>query len=174
MPFQFPFRDSEVVARWRPILDFEHMGGYTRENQAKKILSGLGFGERQLSKKVQELSGGWQMRVTLAQLLLKNPSLLLLDEPTNHLDLESVLWLESFFKSYRGTIFLISHDRQLMNGLVNHVVEIDHMVLKEYTGNYDQFLLAKEQAMEILIATQKNQQKKIDSTQAFIVGQSRG
>ena len=148
--------------------DFEHMGGYTREAQAKKILSGLGFKERQLSKKVQELSGGWQMRIALTQLLLKNPSLLLLDEPTNHLDLESVLWLEDFFKSYRGTIFLISHDRQLMNGLVNRVVEIDQMTLKEYTGNYDQFLLAKEQATEILIATQKNQQKKIDSTQAFI------
>lgn len=164
-----PIDSDSLLQRYGQLQeDFEHMGGYTRENEAKKILSGLGFGERQLSKKVQELSGGWQMRIALSQLLLKKPSLLLLDEPTNHLDLESVLWLESFFKSYRGTIFLISHDRQLMNGLVDHVVEIDQMALKEYTGNYDQFLVAKEQAMEILIATQKNQQKKIDSTQAFI------
>ncbi len=147
---------------------FERIGGYSREAKAREILFGLGFKEKHLSRTLQELSGGWRMRVSLAQLLLQNPDLLLLDEATNHLDLESVIWLEGFLKSYRGAVLLISHDRHFMNNLVDRVVELDRQRLIEYPGNYDQFLIAKAQTQEILLATYKNQQKKIEATQSFI------
>ncbi|HEX9758822.1 MAG TPA: ABC-F family ATP-binding cassette domain-containing protein [Nitrospiria bacterium] len=148
--------------------EFERLGGYAREAKTKEILFGLGFREKHLTQTVQELSGGWQMRVLLAQLLLKNPDLLLLDEPTNHLDLESVIWLESYLKTYTGTLFLISHDRHFMNHLVDWVVEVTQYKLKEYQGNYDQFLKTRALEKEILVSTYKNQQKKIGATQEFI------
>ena len=147
---------------------FENMGGYNLETEAKKILFGLSFKERDLNRKTDEFSGGWLMRLALAKLLLSGPDLLLLDEPTNHLDLESVLWLESFLKKYEGAIVLISHDRHFMNNLVNKVVEIDQKKLTEYTGNYDQFEKAKALAQEILLSAYQNQQKKIGDTEKFI------
>ena len=118
---------------------FENMGGYNLETEAKKILFGLSFKERDLNRKTEEFSGGWLMRLALAKLLLSSPDLLLLDEPTNHLDLESVLWLEGFLRKYEGSIVLISHDRNFMNNLVTKVVEADQKKLTEYTGNYDQY-----------------------------------
>ena len=148
--------------------EFERLGGYAREAKAKEILFGLGIQEKHLTQSVQNLSGGWQMRVLLAQLLFKSPDLLLLDEPTNHLDLESVIWLESFLKTFTGTLLLISHDRHFMNHIVNRVVEVTQNKLKEYQGNYDQFLKAWALEKEILVSTYKNQQKKIEATQEFI------
>ncbi|HUK57297.1 MAG TPA: ABC-F family ATP-binding cassette domain-containing protein [Nitrospiria bacterium] len=147
---------------------YEHLGGYSLEARAREILFGLGFKEKQLSRPMEELSGGWRMRAALARLLLSGPDLLLLDEPTNHLDLESVIWLEGFLADYAGAILLISHDRNFMNRLATRVVEVDRQQLISYAGNYDQFVAAKAQAQEILDATAKNQQKKIDQTQAFI------
>ncbi len=153
---------SEVQAR------FEQLGGYSRESYAREILAGLGFKDRHLQQPLDALSGGWRMRTALARLLLLRPSLLLLDEPTNHLDLESVIWLESFLTSYSGAILLISHDRQFMNNTVLRVIEVDQARLIDYTGNYDAYVAVKAQTRAILLATQKNQQKKIDQTQEFI------
>ena len=147
---------------------FEHLGGYAREARAREILFGLGFREFQLGRPMAELSGGWRMRAALARLLLTGPDVLLLDEPTNHLDLETVIWLEEFLTHYAGAILLISHDRIFMNRLVTRVAEIDRQQVIDYTGNYDQFVEAKGRSKEILEATARNQQKKIDQTQVFI------
>ncbi len=147
---------------------FENMGGYNLETEAKKILFGLSFKERDLNRKTEEFSGGWLMRLALAKLLLSSPDLLLLDEPTNHLDLESVLWLEGFLRKYEGSIVLISHDRNFMNNLVTKVVEADQKKLTEYTGNYDQYEKAKALAKDILLSAYQNQQKKIEDTEKFI------
>ncbi len=147
---------------------YESLGGYSIEAEAKKILLGLGFKISDLEKPAGSLSGGWLMRLALGKLLLTGPELLLLDEPTNHLDLESLLWLEGFLRAYDGTILLISHDRSFMNRLVNRVVEIDQGRFVAYTGNYDAYIASKDQAQEILEASAANQQKKIDATEAFI------
>jgi ATP-binding cassette subfamily F protein 3 len=147
---------------------FEQLGGYSREAKAKEILFGLSFKARDLDRPVVELSGGWRMRVALAQLLLQQPDLLLLDEPTNHLDLASVIWLEEFLGRYEGAILLISHDRQFMNGLATRVVEVDQRRLIAYTGNYDAYVTAKAEQQAIVEATAKNQQKKIEATEAFV------
>ncbi|MDC4222864.1 MAG: ABC-F family ATP-binding cassette domain-containing protein [Candidatus Manganitrophus sp.] len=143
-------------------------GGYDLEHQAKQILSGLSFKEANFGKKTDTLSGGWLMRIALAKLLLSQPDILLLDEPTNHLDLESVIWLENFLKGYAGAILFISHDRPFINALADRIVEIDNGKLISYTGNYDRYLAAKEEAAEIRQSTYENQQKKIDETKRFI------
>lgn len=147
---------------------YEQLGGYSVEARAKEILFGLGFKEKHLSRPLENFSGGQRMRASLAQILLSSPDALLLDEPTNHLDLESVVWLEKFLSGYAGAILLISHDRNFMNRLANRVVEVEQQQLIAYTGNYDRFVVAKAEAQQILEATVKNQQKKIDDTRAFI------
>lgn len=149
-------------------VQYEDLGGYSIEAEAKKILLGLGFKPSDFERPTKALSGGWLMRVALGRLLLAGPDLLLLDEPTNHLDLESLLWLEEFLHAYEGAILLISHDRSFMNRLVNRVVEIDQGRLISYTGNYDDYVTAKARALEVLEASAANQQKKIEATQAFI------
>src|SRR5205814_9137770 len=104
---------------------------------AARICAGLGFREQDLGKRVEELSGGWMMRVALAKLLLANPDCLLLDEPTNHLDLESVVWLEGFLAAYAGAVVLISHDRDVMNGVATRVGEVEDASRVAYTGDFE-------------------------------------
>lgn len=147
---------------------YEQLGGYSLEARAKEILFGLGFKEKHLPRPLEFFSGGQRMRASLARLLLFSPDALLLDEPTNHLDLESVIWLEKFLSEYSGAILLISHDRNVMNRLANRVVEVEQQQLVAYSGNYDRFVAAKTEARQILEATAKNQQKKIEDTKAFI------
>jgi ATPase subunit of ABC transporter with duplicated ATPase domains len=117
--------------------EYEHLGGYSLEAQAREVLHGLGFKDDQIDGDVGALSGGWKMRVALARVLLGRPDVLLMDEPTNHLDLESIIWLEQFLKSYAGALLMTSHDREFMNRIVSKIAEIDSGEIVTYTGNYD-------------------------------------
>lgn len=147
---------------------FEHLGGYTLESDARAVLMGLGFKERDLERDCAEFSGGWLMRIALAKLLLTQPDVLLLDEPTNHLDLESVTWLEGFLRGYDGAILIVSHDRAFIDGIVDHVAEIDQRKLTVYPGTYSAFLQQKEVALEQLKAAYEQQRKEIDHQKQFI------
>ena len=117
--------------------EYEHLGGYTLEAQAREVLAGLGFEDDQIEGDVGALSGGWKMRVALARVLLGRPDVLLMDEPTNHLDIESIIWLEQFLKSYTGALLMTSHDREFMNRIVTKIAEIDAGEIISYTGDYD-------------------------------------
>jgi ATPase subunit of ABC transporter with duplicated ATPase domains len=117
--------------------EYEHLGGYTLEAQAREVLLGLGFGDDQIDGDVGALSGGWKMRVALARVLLGRPDVLLMDEPTNHLDLESIIWLEQFLRAFQGSLLMTSHDREFMNRLVTKIAEIDAGEIITYSGNYD-------------------------------------
>ena len=146
----------------------EHRGGYNIEIRVKQILSGLGFKEKDMSRMTEEFSGGWQMRIALAKLLLREPTILLLDEPTNHLDMESLEWVEGYLKSYRGSIVLVSHDSRFLDNLVERVIEISMGRATEYTGDYSSHLIQKAQRLELLQSSLKNRQRMIDSTTRFI------
>ena len=148
--------------------EFERLNGYERESQAQTILSGLGFKEGQWLKPLKEFSGGWRMRVELARLLSRKPDVLLLDEPTNHLDLRSVIWLETFLKTYEGGILLISHDRQFLNSIIKGIVELDRGILTRYAGNYDNYEALKAAREEQLQSEAVNQQKKIADIEKFV------
>jgi len=151
---------------------FEHLGGYSLEAAAKRVLGGLGFSDDDLHRDVGELSGGWMMRVALARLLLAGGSgpdnLLLLDEPTNHLDLASVTWLESFLASYEGAVVLVSHDRDFMNATCTRVLALEHSTAVEYVGDYAAFVEQREERLALQAAAAANQQRKVAATEAFI------
>jgi ATPase subunit of ABC transporter with duplicated ATPase domains len=117
--------------------EYEHLGGYALESQAREVLHGLGFEDRTIDGDVGALSGGWKMRVAMARVLLGRPDVLLMDEPTNHLDIESIVWLEGFLTSLPGTLLMTSHDRDFMNRVVSRIVEIDDGEIVSYSGNYD-------------------------------------
>jgi len=117
--------------------EYEHLGGYALESQAREVLHGLGFDDERIDGDVGALSGGWKMRVAMARVLLGRPDVLLMDEPTNHLDIESIIWLESFLKHYDGALLMTSHDRDFMNRLVSRIAEIDGGEITAYSGNYD-------------------------------------
>jgi ATP-binding cassette subfamily F protein 3 len=137
------------------------------EPKAKKILAGLAFRESDFARPASALSGGWIMRAHLARLLVAEPDLLLLDEPTNHLDLESLVWFQSYLKSYPGAILMISHDREFLNALVGSIVEIAQAKLIRYRGNWDSYVEQKAAREEQQLAAYKNQQKEIASLQQF-------
>src|ERR1700689_3433792 len=117
--------------------EYEHLGGYTLEAQAREVLHGLGFQDDQIDGDAGALSGGWKMRVALARVLLGRPDVLLMDEPTNHLDIESIIWLEQFLKNFPGALLMTSHDREFMNRIVTKIAEIDAGEIVSYSGNYD-------------------------------------
>lgn len=147
---------------------FEELGGYELEAKAKQIMAGLGFSQSDFSKPVHEFSGGWQMRLALAKLLLKHPDILLLDEPTNHLDLESVRWFESFLSTYTGTVLIVSHDRSFMDATVDHVAALENRTLRTYVGNYSKHLNLREANLEQLRAKRAAQEKEIAHMQVFV------
>ena len=138
------------------------------EAKAKRILRGLGFRETDFPRQVKTMSGGWIMRAHLARLLVMEPELLLLDEPTNHLDLESLVWLQSYLRSYTGAILLTSHDRSFLNALAEQIVDIDQRKLLCYRGNYDSYVTQRAARQEQLVAAYKNQQRDIKRLQVFI------
>jgi ATPase subunit of ABC transporter with duplicated ATPase domains len=129
---------DRILARFGDVQEeYEHLGGYTLEAQAREVLHGLGFADDQIDGDVGALSGGWKMRVALARVLLGRPDVLLMDEPTNHLDIESIIWLEQFLKSFGGALLMTSHDREFMNRIVSKIAEIDEGEIVVYSGNYD-------------------------------------
>jgi ATP-binding cassette subfamily F protein 3 len=144
------------------------LGGYGLEAEAKRILQGLGFKERDFNRLTDQLSGGWLMRIALAKILLQSPDLLLLDEPTNHLDLTSLIWLEEFLVNYPGAMVIVSHDRVFLNHLIDRIAEIEAQQIDLYYGDYDHYLGEKEARRQILQATFKTQQRKIEQTERFI------
>ena len=127
-----------ILARFGEVQEeYEHLGGYALEAQAREVLHGLGFDDERIDGDVGALSGGWKMRVAMARVLLGQPDVLLMDEPTNHLDIESIIWLEGFLKSRSGALLMTSHDREFMNRIVTKVAEIDGGEITMYSGNYD-------------------------------------
>ncbi|MFN0118164.1 MAG: ATP-binding cassette domain-containing protein [Elusimicrobiota bacterium] len=143
-------------------------GDFKKEAQAKKILMGLGFRVTDFTRSVQEFSGGWQMRVMIAKLLVQEPDLLMLDEPTNHLDLESLLWFQNYLMNYRGAIFLISHDRTFINTVCDRIIELRDHNLKIYTGTFEDYLDQRKKEEEELVQAYKRQQKEIEDLELFI------
>ncbi|MCU1286971.1 MAG: transporter, ATPase subunit [Acidobacteriales bacterium] len=141
---------------------------YTVESQVGAVLQGLGFGKDDWARRTEEFSGGWQMRISLAKLLLAKPNLLLLDEPTNHLDLETRNWLEDYLGSYPCAYVLISHDRYFLDVTVNKILEIWNKGVHVYSGNYDKYLAQKEERRSQLVAAYKNQRDRIEQLEAFI------
>ena len=147
---------------------YESMGGYVLESQVRSVLFGLGFKEEDMQRSTTEFSGGWQMRIALAKLLIRKPELLLLDEPTNHLDLESVKWLEGFLRGYDGAVMVVSHDRAFMDNMVDRVAEIDAGHLTLYKGNYSSYLKQREENIERLKQAAEKQAEEIAHMEAFI------
>jgi ATPase subunit of ABC transporter with duplicated ATPase domains len=129
---------DRILARFGEVQEeYEHLGGYALEAQAREVLHGLGFDDERIDGDVAALSGGWKMRVAMARVLLGRPDVLLMDEPTNHLDIESIIWLESYLKSFTGALLMTSHDREFMNRIVTRIAEIDGGEITVYSGNYD-------------------------------------
>ncbi|MGZ4838200.1 MAG: ribosomal protection-like ABC-F family protein [Terriglobales bacterium] len=160
---------AEVADRYHRLdHEFGARDGYAIEAQVGAVLAGLGFKKEDWQRRTEEFSGGWQMRIALAKLLLQKPNLLLLDEPTNHLDLESRNWLEEYLQAYPNAFVLISHDRYFLDVTVKKIVEIWNRGVHFYPGNYDQYLAQKTQRLEQLQAAHKNQRERIEQLEAFI------
>jgi ATP-binding cassette subfamily F protein 3 len=147
---------------------FNMQGGNEVQEQAELVLKGLGFPPEDLERPMTEFSGGWQMRVELAKLLVQNPDILLLDEPTNHLDIESIQWLETYLKKYSGAIVLISHDRSFLDGVTNRTIEINNKKFYDYNCNYTSYQVRREEEMIMQKQAFKNQQKDIENTEKLI------
>lgn len=147
---------------------FEQEDGYHHEHLAKEVLSGLGFAQEEFAKPVSAMSGGWQMRVALAKLLLASPTHLFLDEPTNHLDIESMAWLEDYLSKFPGAVILVSHDRYFLDRMAKKTYEISGGKLVEYHTNYSGYLEEKEKRKEALVNQAKRQEERVTQLERFI------
>ena len=147
---------------------FRQRGGYTMQADIGRVLKGLGFAEDDWTRPCEHFSGGWQMRIALAKLLLQKPNLLLLDEPTNHLDLPARDWLEGYLAAYPHAVILVSHDRFFLDQVVTRIVEIWHAKLTDYPGNYSRYLMAREERVSALREAKARQDEEIARTEAFI------
>ncbi|MBV6477758.1 MAG: putative ABC transporter ATP-binding protein YheS [Ignavibacteria bacterium] len=147
---------------------FEQLEGFKLKSKIEKILTGLGFFEKDFDRLTDEFSGGWQMRIEIAKLLLSNPSILLLDEPTNHLDIESLIWVENYLINYQGAVVLVSHDRSFLDNITRRTLEISMGNVTEYSGNYSFYKKEKEIRKEHLENQFNNQQKYLRQQERFI------
>ena len=147
---------------------YQLLGGENAEAQAAKVLTGLGFKESDFQRQTSEFSGGWQMRVELAKMLLQMPDYLLLDEPTNHLDIESIIWLEKFLKEYPGSVIVVSHDKEFLDNITNRTVEIELGQLYDYKAPYSKYVQLRAERREKMMAQQQNQAKVIAAKQRTI------
>ena len=154
------------IAEMHIMLD--NAGGYTIESRAAELLAGLGFSEQAQGRSVSDFSGGWRMRLNLAQALLCPSDLLLLDEPTNHLDLDAVIWLEKWLHQYQGTLILISHDRDFIDSIVDKIIHIEQNKLFEYTGNYTSFERQRAEKLMQQQSSYEKQQAQMDHMQSYI------
>ncbi len=160
---------AQVADRYQQILsEFRVKDGYALDSQVGTVLDGLGFRKEDWTRYTEEFSGGWQMRIALAKLLLSKPNLLLLDEPTNHLDLETRNWLEQYLLQYPFAYVLISHDRYFLDVTVNRTAEIWNKRVQFYSGNYEKYLQEKQERRDTLVAAYKNQRDRIEQLEAFI------
>ena len=149
-------------------IQLDNAGGYTIESRAAELLAGLGFSQQAQGRSVSDFSGGWRMRLNLAQALLCPSDLLLLDEPTNHLDLDAVIWLERWLRQYPGTLILISHDRDFIDSVVDKIIHIEQQQLHEYTGNYTSFERQRAEKLAQQQASYEKQQKQISHMHSYI------
>ncbi|MDV6168821.1 ATP-binding cassette domain-containing protein [Flavobacterium sp. DG1-102-2] len=147
---------------------YEILGGYNYVGDTEKILLGLGFKREDFDKETDTFSGGWRMRIELAKLLLQYNDVLLLDEPTNHLDIESIIWLESFLRNYPGVVVIVSHDKMFLDNVTNRTIEISLGKAYDFNKPYSQYLELRQELREKQLATQKNQEKKIEQTEKLI------
>src|SRR3954470_24474661 len=158
-----------MLTRYSELQDqFRRSDGYTIELKVTTVLRGLGFSDDDMEKKTETFSGGWQMRIALARLLLGRPGLLLLDEPTNHLDLEARNWLEEYLSAYPHAVILVSHDRFFLDAVVTRITEIGLRKLTDYAGNYSDYLVEREARMERLRQQKRDQDEELERMQAFI------
>src|ERR1700677_1904611 len=160
---------ADVADRYHSLEhEFRTRGGYSIEAEVGRVLQGLGFRKEDWERQTDEFSGGWQMRLALAKLLLQKPNLLLLDEPTNHLDLEARNWLEEYLTTYPNAFVLISHDRYFLDITVKRIVEIWNKQMHFYAGNYDQYLTGKAARKEQLETAYKTQHDRLEQLEGFI------
>jgi ATP-binding cassette, subfamily F, member 3 len=147
---------------------FHMIGGHHMEEEAEKVLTGLGFLPEEFERPVRTFSGGWQMRIELAKILLRQPDIVLLDEPTNHLDIESIEWLEEFLCNYRGAVILVSHDRAFLDKVTNRTIEISVGKIYDYKVSYSDYVILREEQIELQMASFDNQQRQIEQIERFI------
>src|SRR5215813_6427486 len=160
---------DRILARFGEVQEeYEHLGGYGLEAQAREVLHGLGFDDERIDGDVGLLSGGWKMRVAMARVLLGAPDVLLMDEPTNHLDIESIIWLEGFLDSRAGALLMTSHDREFMNRVVGKIAEIDGGEITVYSGNYDFYAKERQIRETNREAAYARQQAMLAKEQRFI------
>ncbi len=149
-------------------LEFEQRGGYDLDSRAKDVLTGLGIGPDDYDRPVEQFSGGWKMRIALAQILVLSPDVLLMDEPTNHLDLESIVWLEEWLQGFKGALVMTSHDREFMNRIVSRITEVAQRTITTYSGDYEFYLKEREIRRAQLIAAHQKQQDMLAKEEEFI------
>jgi ATP-binding cassette subfamily F protein 3 len=158
-----------MLTRYAEVMErFKQLGGYDIDARIADVLKGLGFSPSDEKRRTEEFSGGWQMRIALAKLLLARPNLLLMDEPTNHLDLPARNWLEDYLHDYPGSVVLVSHDRYFLDSTVKRITQVELRTLTDYHGNYAKYLVEHAARMERLRESHRRQKEEIDKAEAFI------
>lgn len=166
------YHSAEYTARLNKLAEanehFSRYGGFTMQADIERTLKGLGFAGEDMQRLTDEFSGGWQMRIELAKILLRRPDCVLLDEPTNHLDIESIQWLEEFLRNYEGAVVLVSHDRVFLDAVTNRTIEISNGKTYDYATSYSNYVQQRAERREMQMSAFKNQQKQIEQTERFI------